>query len=299
MKKAFTLIELLVVIAIIAILAAILFPVFAQAKEAAKDTQTLSNLKQTGLSNLIYSSDYDDVFALSHRNEPANAALFGVSTWQVDVQPYTKNWGVMLHAKNTALPTDPALAAWQRNLHFGVFTRAAITTPGAGYFQAFASGFSNALGGVLPRYEGVFGIGTGPGAQQAWTNGTTTAVASLSNTQIENVSGTVMVAEGGMWDLWTGSLDGINHPLAYGVKWTPEAQYNLGGSTEYLMAGPHARKRAVDNRTGLRLAICNGISTYVATDGSAKSINYRGRLMEVAFVGTQPVLRNFWPAGGF
>jgi len=298
MRKAFTLIELLVVIAIIAILAAILFPVFAQAKEAAKDTQTLSNLKQTGLSNLIYAGDYDDSFALSHRNEPANAALFGISTWQVDVQPYTKSWGVMLHAKNTALPTDPALAAWQRNLHFGVFGRAAITTPGASYFQSFASGFSNAIGGVLPRYEGVFGIGTAPGSA-AWTNGTTTAVPSFSNTQIENVSGTVMVAEGGMWDLWTASLDGINHPLAYGVQWTPTAQYNLGGSTEFLMAGPHARKRAVENRTGLRLAICNGISTYVATDGSAKSINYRGRLMEVAFVGTQPVLRNFYPAGGF
>ncbi len=298
MRKAFTLIELLVVIAIIAILAAILFPVFAQAKEAAKDTQTLSNLKQTGLSNLIYAGDYDDTFALSHRNEPANAALFGISTWQVDVQPYTKSWGVMLHAKNTALPTDPALAAWQRNLHFGVFGRAAITTPGASYFQSFASGFSNAIGGVLPRYEGVFGIGTATGSQ-AWTNNTTTAVPSFSNTQIENVSGTVMVAEGGMWDLWTASLDGINHPLAYGVQWTPTAQYNLGGSSEFLMAGPHARKRAVDNRTGLRLAICNGISTYVATDGSAKSINYRGRLMEVAFVGTQPVLRNFYPAGGF
>jgi len=298
MRKAFTLIELLVVIAIIAILAAILFPVFAQAKEAAKDTQTLSNLKQTGLSNLIYAGDYDDSFALSHRNEPANAALFGISTWQVDVQPYTKSWGVMLHAKNTALPTDPALAAWQRNLHFGVFGRAAITTPGASYFQSFASGFSNAIGGVLPRYEGVFGIGTAPGSA-AWTNGTTTAVPSFSNTQIENVSGTVMVAEGGMWDLWTASLDGINHPLAYGVQWTPTAQYNLGGSTEFLMAGPHSRKRAVENRTGLRLAICNGISTYVATDGSAKSINYRGRLMEVAFVGTQPVLRNFYPAGGF
>ena len=61
-KKAFTLIELLVVIAIIAILAAILFPVFAQAKVAAKKTQSLSNVKQMGTSVMIYTTDYDDNF---------------------------------------------------------------------------------------------------------------------------------------------------------------------------------------------------------------------------------------------
>ena len=60
MRKAFTLIELLVVIAIIAILAAILFPVFAQAKEAAKRTTDLSNAKQIGLAFQMYAGDYDD-----------------------------------------------------------------------------------------------------------------------------------------------------------------------------------------------------------------------------------------------
>ena len=61
-KKAFTLIELLVVIAIIAILAAILFPVFAQAKEAAKKTTCLSNLRQIGLAATMYITDNDDVY---------------------------------------------------------------------------------------------------------------------------------------------------------------------------------------------------------------------------------------------
>jgi len=63
MRRAFTLIELLVVIAIIAILAAILFPVFAQAKEAAKKTQCISNQKQLGLAFLMYANDFDDKFA--------------------------------------------------------------------------------------------------------------------------------------------------------------------------------------------------------------------------------------------
>jgi len=61
LKKAFTLIELLVVIAIIAILAAILFPVFAQAKNAAKNTTCVSNLKQIGLAAQMYLGDNDDV----------------------------------------------------------------------------------------------------------------------------------------------------------------------------------------------------------------------------------------------
>lgn len=62
MKRAFTLIELLVVIAIIAILAAILFPVFAQAKAAAKKTAAISNAKQSGTAILLYAADNDDLF---------------------------------------------------------------------------------------------------------------------------------------------------------------------------------------------------------------------------------------------
>jgi prepilin-type N-terminal cleavage/methylation domain-containing protein len=74
MRRAFTLIELLVVIAIIAILAAILFPVFAQAKEAAKKTSTLSNFKQTGTGTIIYTTDYDDLFPLAFGTQESNGA---------------------------------------------------------------------------------------------------------------------------------------------------------------------------------------------------------------------------------
>lgn len=69
MRRAFTLIELLVVIAIIAILAAILFPVFAQAKVAAKKTQSISNLKQIGLAIILYTDEND---GYPHHSSPSS-----------------------------------------------------------------------------------------------------------------------------------------------------------------------------------------------------------------------------------
>lgn len=86
-KKAFTLIELLVVIAIIAILAAILFPVFAQAKMAAKKTTDLSNVKNVALGILLYTGDNDDVFPLASIYDGAK----GWTPWQFTVNPYVKN----------------------------------------------------------------------------------------------------------------------------------------------------------------------------------------------------------------
>src|SRR5258708_24865158 len=73
--RAFTLIELLVVIAIIAILAAILFPVFAQAREKARQTVCLSNLKQMGLAVMMYVQDYDENYPL--QTTEANYGWFG------------------------------------------------------------------------------------------------------------------------------------------------------------------------------------------------------------------------------
>ncbi len=114
--RAFTLIELLVVIAIIAILAAILFPVFAQAREKARSSSCLNNMKQSGLGILQYVQDFDETYPLAYaRSDSAGwemtqvthvpptwyTATVGAQTardhsiWANATQPYVKNYGVL------------------------------------------------------------------------------------------------------------------------------------------------------------------------------------------------------------
>jgi prepilin-type N-terminal cleavage/methylation domain-containing protein/prepilin-type processing-associated H-X9-DG protein len=88
MRRAFTLIELLVVIAIIAILAAILFPVFAKAREAARATSCRSNLKQIGTAVMMYLQDYDETYVDRGGNG------FPDYSWRQKTQPYIKNVNV-------------------------------------------------------------------------------------------------------------------------------------------------------------------------------------------------------------
>jgi prepilin-type N-terminal cleavage/methylation domain-containing protein/prepilin-type processing-associated H-X9-DG protein len=92
MRRGFTLIELLVVIAIIAILAAILFPVFAKAREKARQASCQSNLKQIALALLQYNNDYDET---NLRRRPFSTAPQSEFWWTV-LQPYVKNTQLFL-----------------------------------------------------------------------------------------------------------------------------------------------------------------------------------------------------------
>ncbi|MFQ6097221.1 MAG: prepilin-type N-terminal cleavage/methylation domain-containing protein [Armatimonadota bacterium] len=90
-NSGFTLIELLVVIAIIAILAAILFPVFAKAREKAKQASCLSNVKQLSLGILMYKSDYDGVYPRFCWGQTNCNPVYTASFWPISVYPYIKN----------------------------------------------------------------------------------------------------------------------------------------------------------------------------------------------------------------
>jgi len=102
MKRGFTLIELLVVIAIIAILAAILFPVFARAREKARQSSCLNNVKQLTLGFMMYAQDYDEYIRTAYLPGPDSQYW----TWMFGIEPYVKNDHVY------ACPSDSWAVTW-------------------------------------------------------------------------------------------------------------------------------------------------------------------------------------------
>ncbi len=261
MKKAFTLIELLVVIAIIAILAAILFPVFAQAKEAAKNTQLLSHVKQTGTAQMIYSTDYDDVFVPTMGSSPTLPIDLA---WQDLSQPYMKNVTITLNNKRPT-PAAGAFYDWQRLQHMAMPARSA-TRPAltAGYYTATVSG-------QPVRYEGVSGFYNLDPSQADWLG--RNAASSYSTSSVEDVSTTALITEGGNWDGWFTLSD---NPLGTCIRWTPDTYNSNNGGFLY---GITATTRPKTGRSGLYTSttcfIPDGLTTYVRTDSSAKAVDFR------------------------
>jgi len=152
-KAGFTLIELLVVIAIIAILASILFPVFARAREKARQTACLSNVKQLATSVLMYAQDYDETLT----------CRIGSGAWWELVQPYVKNGQILrCPSKRDAAPA------------YGMNYRMTQASPtifvdawSLWYAEASLAAFVNPSGTIM---LGDNGYVTNPGASpSSWT----------------------------------------------------------------------------------------------------------------------------------
>jgi len=205
-NRAFTLIELLVVIAIIAILAAILFPVFAQAKEAAKFTVSLSNVKQMGTAYAIYTTDYDDTFPLAAVLRPSGGKIgTGVA------MPFPANDGCNNPAGVwTSLPrVGMASAGWANSTLPYIKSIGLFETSGAPHSLLFTSDtFLTGTGAAGPY--------VGPGDDGLTYNGDLTH---YSATAVVNPSATPVV--------WPGNGKNNNHGRASA---TP--QLNCGNTVD-------------------------------------------------------------------
>ena len=268
-RKAFTLIELLVVIAIIAILAAILVPVFAQAKDAAKKTQSLSNVKQQVTSHLLYSSDFDDLFSpLAH--EKQTDTIDYDSSFIPLLLPYTKSLR-LFYSPNSKDQSDPKLTASPRTSG-GVLTQYAMLPR----WQVYAgTDASNALwrtayapNGAL--MEGIAGYSFDEGAAYFGNNNYCTnnggaegsRVGSLGQTSVARVSETALVLEARGWDYgffcrspWPSPADAIDDTSpTYGINF--DGRYTFRG------------EQRVNNLVRYRI----GVGAVGFADGHAKTM---------------------------
>ena len=250
-QRAFTLIELLVVIAIIAILAAILFPVFAQAKNAAKGTQSVSNIKQNATGTFLYAGDSDDVFPAQYMGGADDGWQ---RSWIMIQMPYTKSYGIF---------KDPSDSA----------TIKADTGPKISYVaNGVLSGMCNNTAGTFWKFRGVFGH-NGPtdyGSTNWYENGT------RSQTQINEVANTVMFATKSK--LPTGANGGAQDEGAFspwGKIYQGPSTLDTGTSNTGVLAGQKNGLFSAPDPTYkgfLDRYYGSGASPVAFTDGHAKML---------------------------
>lgn len=242
-NKAFTLIELLVVIAIIAILAAILFPVFAKAREKARQTTCLSNTKQLGLGYLQYNQDYDE--KAMNTWDPFGRG----SGWAWQVYTYVKSKGVFKCPDDSQ--AKDGMSSYGYNGNFTIQSTVAGKPHGTG--DGISIGKINNVAKTIVLFE--VQNGAAVGAYDVSINDPTNALA--DNSDGDNGKSPGGLGQGGNYELSGGGAikgtlasppDGLKYATgynnntntgAYGTYAAPTGRHSDGSN--YLLADGHAK----------------------------------------------------------
>jgi prepilin-type N-terminal cleavage/methylation domain-containing protein/prepilin-type processing-associated H-X9-DG protein len=156
-RRGFTLIELLVVIAIIAILAAILFPVFARAREKARQSSCLSNAKQLGLACGMYIQDYDEGLLHYRHEEPGDRSIY----WWHMLAPYVKNEQIWVCPSNKSVDHG---YGWNYR-YLGIPGRGGTSSNAAHYLGEVTHPAETFMIGETTRYVVIY-----PPESQSWVD---------------------------------------------------------------------------------------------------------------------------------
>ena len=244
-RSAFTLIELLVVIAIIAILAAILFPVFARARENARRSSCSSNLKQLGLSFIQYTQDYDEKYPLRYTNLDGVAGYQTVGNvdqaWSQTLQPYIKSIQILQCPSDSTAPSGVGLLYGYTDYWYNVNLD--------GKSQAQVGQVSNTIlngDGSGANSRPIYGFN----GLEIYNQGNTYATFTMTATP-ETVVIPPAIPAGASDDFGLLHLDGLNYAFADGhVKWlksgsatqlnkvySPRNNYDVSGGNATFYAG--------------------------------------------------------------
>jgi len=262
-QKGFTLIELLVVIAIIAILAAILFPVFAQAKLAAKKTQSLSNGKQTTLGVLMYAGDYDDTFPIGSGYcwfYPTDGG------WAWDTAPYIKS-GPLLKDPSDSL----GKTFWQTWFD----PNATVTVSYASNGAIAWTGSTNETVGVMGMLQGqeIAGVNTRCGTGDNWGGSYGTSI--VNSSRVTKPADSIMLASRFGGDNMYGGGDimtGITDWDATGPQALPDGR--RATNTPYTVSFNGSTFTVnKDQRYGAVAAPYSDQGIFTFVDGHAKTMN--------------------------
>ncbi len=254
-KCGFTLIELLVVIAIIAILAAILFPVFAQAREKARQISCTSNIKQIALATMMYCQDYDEQFPIGYVDDTATNT---VTSWPGEIAPYLKSTGVLV------CPDDAMAGQVDKNKGWGFDIS----------YSSNSLSYINWGSWGTPQQETLLGPMGGENA--VWDDNTEGLPLSLSDAQISFPADSILFAE--TWS--TDCAKGDGHANAstapdWNVSLITDgtANYEPIGSTTNNGSFPNGANGSTSSHMRAGSGDVGGIQNFAFCDGHVKAMN--------------------------